>query len=284
MRSASAALLIACGMLLVAAEPEAKPPRGARESGGDSTAAVPFAPGERLTYDVSFGPFRVGGASLEVVGVDTVRDEITYHVVFAIRGRALFYSMLDTLESWFSVRDLSSRRFIQNNLENGRRYYHRHEIHADRGIVVSDDRDTSATTAFPLDEASFFYFVRTLPLEAGRTYEFPHYFRPDRNPVRLTALARQRIEVPAGRFTAIPIRPVFKSRGIFAQGGEAIIWLADDPSRIVLRLRSKLSVGTLTMSLRTSDGTPPAAAPPPPHRPPAPPTPPPNRARPDPSR
>ena len=211
----------------------------------------PFAPGERLLYDVKLGLFRVGRASMEVLGMDTVRGEPVFHVVFVIRGRAIFYSMNDSLQSWFSARDLTSRRFIQDNEENGKPRYRHYEIHPEQGYFVRNDTDTAATVSEPLDDASFFYFARTLPLEVGRSYDYPRYFIPDRNPVTLSVLRRDTIETPAGRFSTIAIRPVFRSRGLFAQGGQATIWFSDDAARIPVRIRSRLSVGTLDMSLRS---------------------------------
>jgi len=213
---------------------------------------VPFAPGERLEYDVKFGIFRVGRATMEVAGVDTVRGEPAYHVLFVIRGRAaFFYSMTDTLESWFSVATLTSRRFVQNNNENGSRYFHTYEIHPAAGYFIQDGRDSLPTTAEPLDDASFFYFARTIPLEVGQTYSFNRYFKPDRNPVKLTVLSLDSVDTPAGRFAAIAIRPVFKSRGLFAEGGQAVVYLAADSTRIPLVIKSHLSLGSLSMALRS---------------------------------
>jgi len=240
--------------LLIAAARAPAPGRGTGGPFRDTVPAahVPFVPGERLEYEVKFGIFRVGRATMEVAGVDTVRGTPAYHVLFVIRGRAaFFYSMTDTLESWFSVADLTSLRFVQNNNENGSRYFHRYEIHADSGYYLQDGKDSLPTTAQPLDDASFFYFARTIPLEVGRTYSFARYFKPDRNPVKLTVLSEDSISTPAGRFAAIAIRPVFKSRGLFAEGGRAVVYLAADSTRIPLVIRSSMAIGSLTMSLQS---------------------------------
>jgi hypothetical protein len=216
----------------------------------DSLLPVPFAPGERMEYEVKFGIFRVGRASMELVAIDTVRGEPVYHVVFAIRGSAIFYSLSDTLQSWFSVRDLTSRRFIQDTEENGSERLNRYEIHPDLGYYVQNRRDTIATTAQPLDDASFFYFARTLSLDVGRTYELHRYFKPDRNPVTLQVLGRDTVNTPYGRFAAVAVRPTFRSRGLFSEGGQAVVWLSDDEFRIPVSIRTKLSIGSLTMNLR----------------------------------
>jgi len=259
----AAAALLAAGFGRLTAQNVPQPPAQRPDSLGrlpDSTSppsdspaplAVPFAPGERLEYEVKFGIFKVGRATMEVRGIDTVRGVPCYHVVFAIHGSAIFYSMTDTLESWFSVYDLTSRRFIQDNRENGKRYHHRYEIHPELGYFVQDGQDTLPTTREPLDDASFFYFARTVPLEVGQTYEYARYFKPDRNPVTLRVLSDDSISTPAGRFAAIAIRPVFKSRGLFAEGGRAQVYLDADSTRIPLLIRSWMSLGNITMSLRS---------------------------------
>jgi hypothetical protein len=270
-----AAALLAAGRLASQNVPQPQPPAPPRDSLAprpDSLAPaadslrpardprallpVPFAPGERLEYEVKFGIFRVGRASMEVLGIDTVRGVPTYHVRFAIHGSAIFYSLTDTLQSWFSVYDLTSRRFIQDNRENGKRYYHRYEIHPEQGYFVQDETDTLPTTREPLDDASFFYFARTVPLEVGQTYEYPRYFKLDRNPVTLHVLSDDSVNTPAGRFAAIAVSPVFKSRGLFADGGRARVYLDADSTRIPLLIRSWMSVGNLTMSLRSRAGSP----------------------------
>jgi len=251
MRRATLAAALLAG-ITPAARPQDVPSQPAAAVAHDSLAArVPFAPGERLEYQVKFGIFHVGHAEMEVAGIDTIRGEPVYHVIFAVQGRALWYSMTDTLESWFSVRDLTSRRFTQNNLEEGHLYRHTYEIYPELGYFVQDDKDTLPTTAEPLDEMSFFYFARTLPLDTGQTYEYARYFRLDRNPVTLHVLGEESVSVPAGRFQAIAINPVFKSRGLFAEGGHAEVYLAADSTRIPVLIRSSVSVlGHLSISLR----------------------------------
>ena len=88
-------------------------------------------------------------------------------------------------------------------------------------------------------------------LTVGQTYSFDRYFRPDRNPVRITVLRRERITVPAGTFDAIVLQPIIKTKGIFSENGHAEIWLSDDDRRIMLQLKSKLSFGSLNLYLKS---------------------------------
>ena len=62
---------------------------------------------------------------------------------------------------------------------------------------------------------------------------------------------RGRIGVPAGTFNAIVVQPIIKTRGIFSEKGEAQVWLSDDPTRMLLQVKSKLSFGPLNMYLKS---------------------------------
>jgi hypothetical protein len=214
-------------------------------------ARVPFGVGERLEYDVKFGFLRVGSGSMEVTGIDSVRGLPAWHTVFHVTGGTRFYRVNDRLESWMDVRSIVSLRHRQE-LSEGRRERERHfEIFPDRGVFDELGKGESPTVAEPLDDGSFLYFVRTIPLEVGQTYEFNRYFRPDRNPVKIYVDRRERISVPAGDFDAIVIQPIIKSKGIFSEGGRAEIWLSDDANHVMLQMKSKLSIGSLNLYLRS---------------------------------
>jgi hypothetical protein len=105
--------------------------------------------------------------------------------------------------------------------------------------------------ADPLDDAAFLYWVRTVPLEVGKRYEYQRYFRPDRNPVIVVVEKKEKVSVAGKKFTAIVVRPIIpKGRGIFAEQAEAHIWLSDDAQRLVLALQSNFSFGTVTLKLK----------------------------------
>jgi hypothetical protein len=220
-----------------------------------TAAAVPFGVGERLTYDVKFGPVKVGSGSMEVTGIETMRGRDVWHTVFRVKGGTFFYKVNDILESWFDTKTFSSMRFVQDFEEGGKDREYRYEIYPERGVYVEEKKDGSqsedSTVAQPLDDGSFLYFVRTIPLNVGETYDFNRYFRPDRNPVKIRVLRREKVSVPAGTFDAIVIQPIIKAKGIFSQNGQAELWLSDDGRRMMLQMKSKLSFGSLNLYLKS---------------------------------
>jgi uncharacterized protein DUF3108 len=212
---------------------------------------IPFGVGERLEYDVRFGPLRVGEGTMEVLSVEAVRGRDAWHTRFHVQGGLPFYKVDDVLESWIDSAAFNSLRFIQDYDEGGRSRERRYEIYPERAAYQEGGKQEQQSIREPLDDGSFLYFVRTVPLDVGKTYEFNRYFLPDRNPVIVKVLRRERITVPAGSFDAIVIQPIIKTKGMFSEQGEAQIWLSDDARRMMLQLKSKTKVGSLNLYLKS---------------------------------
>ncbi|HEX2779115.1 MAG TPA: DUF3108 domain-containing protein [Gemmatimonadaceae bacterium] len=211
---------------------------------------LPFAPGERLVYDVKFGSIDVGDAVMEVAGVEAVRNAPAFHIRFNVKGGTFLYKVNDRYESWIDTTSLVSLRHWQSIDEGSYERERRYEISPERGVYRENEKPEQPTVAQPLDDGSFFFFLRTIPLEVGQTYSFNRYFKPDRNPVTVTVVRRERIKVPAGSFDAIVLHPTIKAKGVFGEGGRAEIWLADDSSRVMLQMKSKLKIGSLNLYLK----------------------------------
>jgi len=222
-------------------------------------AKVPFGVGEKMEYDVKFGVLRVGNAHMEVVGLDNLRGRPVWHTAFWVRGGNFMYRVNDVYESWMDAETLSSLRFVQELEEGGKDTERRFEIYPERSIFIQTSKKPAkeeASVSQPLDDGSFLYFLRTIPLEVGQTYDFNRYFRPDRNPVRIKVLRKERVKVPAGTFDAIVVQPVIKTKGIFSENGHAEVWLSDDDRHIMLQLKSALSFGSLNLYLKSYSPSP----------------------------
>ena len=220
----------------------------------DSQMSVPFSVGEEAQYDVKFGALKVGSASTRVDGIENVRGISAWHTVFRLKGGTFFYHVDDVFESWIDRNTFSSLRFYQTQQEGSSDRQKRYEIYPDRGTYTEMDKKPPrdhAGVKDPLDDGSFLFFVRTLPLEVGHTYESNRYFRPERNPIRVRVLRKETIEVPAGKFDCVVLQPVIKTQGIFSENGNAEVWLSDDSRHVLVQLKSKLSFGSINLYLRS---------------------------------
>jgi hypothetical protein len=251
--------LLLVGAMSPAGAQNAPPTPPAARSAGMDVAPVPFGVGERLEYDVKYGiAGTVGKGVLEVAGIDTIRGRPSYHLDFTLKGGVLWAKVDDRMQSWLDVSRLVSHRFDQDQDEVG---YERHRIidfFPSRGVWERVDVEETGELATdrPLDDISFLYFVRTLPLEVGETYTIPRYWKDEGNPVTVKVLRRETVKLPAGTFSVIVVRPIIKTKGLFSEGGEAEVYFTDDDRRLLVQLKSKVSFGTLNLVLRRfSEGT-----------------------------
>ena len=212
---------------------------------------VPFDTGEKLTFDVRFGAIKVGTGRMEVVGTQDIRGREAWHTRFTVKGGIPFYKVNDRIESWIDTRTFESLRFLQDLDEGPREKERLDEIYPEKATYSEKGEVEHAPSVDdPLDDAAFMYFVRTIPLEVGQTYDFNRYFRPDRNPVQIRVLRKETVKVPAGTYQAIVIQPIIKSKGIFSEKGHAEMWLTDDSRRLLVQMKTDLSIGSLNLYLR----------------------------------
>src|SRR5512143_1869556 len=235
-------------------------PLSAQDSTQRVVARVPFGVGERLEFDIRFGKLHVGTGTMEVLPFDTVRGRDAWHTVFRLSGGIPFYHVNDRYEDWFDTHSLSSLRYWQDIDEGNYEPKRHYEIYPERSEHIEDDKPPQMSVARPLDEGSFLYFLRTVPLRVGMDTSFNDYFRAERNPVRFKVLRRDTIDVPAGRFNAIVIQPIFESK-LFSEGGQAQIWLSDDENHIMLQMKSKVRFGSLNLYLKSYQPSPATTAP-----------------------
>lgn len=211
---------------------------------------VPWKTGEYLEYDVKFGPLTAGSGRMHVLGTDTIRGRTAWRLRFNVTGGVWPIRVNDSYDSWMDVETLNSLRFVQDLHEANRRTHRDYRIEPERAVYQQVGKEERESVRDPLDDAAFFYFVRTIPLVVGEKYDFHRYFDPRANPVTILVLRKDSVRVPAGRFAAIVIQPIIKTSGLFSENGSAEIWLSDDEHRILLQMKTKLSIGSLNLYLK----------------------------------
>ena len=228
-------------------------PRAESQGRGSDRPRITFGVGERLEYEIRYGPF-TSGADMEITNLDTLRGRPAWHAEFSVHGGVPFFRVNDIYESWIDTQTISTLRYKQD-IHDGS--YERHRVYEflpDRRMVVEGKSDTTETVEHPLDEASILYFLRTISLRVGLDTAINNYFIPDRNPIRIQVIGREHISVPAGEFDAIVIHPEIKAKGIFSEDGHTRVWLSDDDRHIILQMKTSvphMPVGSLNLYLKS---------------------------------
>ena len=218
-------------------------------------APTPFGPGEHLVYKVKVGIFNVGEGHLTVEALDSVRGHKTYRAVMGIDGSLMGLSVDDEYTTWFDVGTLQSWRFIRDIHEVSYKSYRHYEFYPERRTWEREDNDEFGPlgSSIPLDDIAFLYFVRTLPLEVGKSYTLSRYFKEEGNPVVVRVDRRDVRETEAGTFNTIVVKPIIKTDGLFGEGGQAELHFTDDERRLLVYMKSDIPnfPGSLTLHLKS---------------------------------
>ena len=98
------------------------------------------------------------------------------------------------------------------------------------------------------DVITGFYYLQSLPLQLGATYEFP-ISDGKTAMVRATVEKREQIKVPAGTFPAVLVIAEATS-GSLQSKGKVWVWFSDDAKHTPVQMRAKLGWGTLLFRLQ----------------------------------
>jgi hypothetical protein len=218
-----------------------------------SALAVPFGPGELLTYKVMLGIFPVGETTMQVPAIERTRGISTYRVEGRIKGGIPFFRVDTKFHSWIDIERMVTLRFIQDQHEGHYTRFREFEFYPEhrRWKRADNDEEGVLATPLPLDGLAFLYFARSLKLEVGKEYRFNRYFQESGNPIILKVLRRDRRVVPAGTFNTIVVQPIIRTDGLFGEGGNAELHLSDDPRRLLVYVKTEMPGINLTLHLKS---------------------------------
>ncbi|MBS1961086.1 MAG: DUF3108 domain-containing protein [Bdellovibrionales bacterium] len=222
--------------------------------------------GERQVLEVTYIGIKAGEFTLDVLPVKQVADRPVYH----LRANAvsssmmnLFYSLNDTLESFWDVTGLFSHRFhlVLDETKQKRdalelydpeakkAFYWNRRNHVDKGNTETKET-FDIQSPFVQDSFSALYYVRTLPLEDGKVYSFPVVSEGKEWEAVVTVVRREDMDTPLGKKRCVVIRPQTRFQGVIKQEkGDSFIWLTDDDRRFIVRLEAEVKVGSVSARL-----------------------------------
>lgn len=226
----------------------------------NTAVALPFIVGEKLEYDMKWGFFPVGSASMEVIAKNPEMPEGEKVVRFHVRTNSFadtFYKVRTTISSTIDASFSRTLRYEKSQ----------HEGNTRREIVVEYDYEKGEAkylqegsspkiTKIPgpvFDPLSIAYFFRLHPLEPGAKTKLPTCDGKRLQEVIVTAGQREHISLARGKVTAIGTSPAMENLGgIFNKSPKGMlqVWYSDDERRVPVRVSSKVVVGSFTATLK----------------------------------
>jgi hypothetical protein len=213
---------------------------------------LPFPMGEVLDYrvNVSLGG-NIGHGQMRVEGPVLERGVTTWKLISEMKARRAFVRATDRTTSWIDPVRFASTRFEKverHPLSSG---HERIEIDMAGGTWREGQGEAHPLgSRLPLDELSFLYFLRTIPLDREGSYNFNRHFDEARNPTLVSVGGEEVVETPMGSFTTRVVVMHVKNPKVYK--GVGLIKLNIDQSncRLPVRIVSRMPiVGTTTLTL-----------------------------------
>jgi hypothetical protein len=220
-------------------------------------ANLPFNPGEKLTYDISWSNFIQAGTAVMEVREEKKEDgEISYHLIstaHSSRWLSKFYTVSDKIESVFDAENLRPVSFSLDQSHGKRKKKRDMTFNHKEGIVTvfSDGQQSKYPVPVDIqDPLSSLYYVRTKQDFIVGKPIVVNVHEDDRNwAVEVYVLGKEKIKTSLGEFNTIKIKTYPKYEGVFQNKGEIYIWLTDDARKIPVLMKSTISIGSIVSTL-----------------------------------
>lgn len=208
-----------------------------------------FVEGETLDFTLKWLKVTGGSARMTVAGTEQgTRYRIT-SVATSSPGFSRFFKVRDEIETIVDRKDFSTLRYVKRLDEDGDKI---EETTVIEDGVATRTRKKVRKVSVPrpvMDPISVIYYLRTLELAPGKTYELELIADGKPYTVHARAIRREKVETPLGVFDCIRVEPHMVSGGVEREE-RLFIWYTDDERKLPVRIRTEIKVGAITATLR----------------------------------
>lgn len=224
-----------------------------------------FKTGEWYLFDVTYFGATAGNLEMETLTNKVVNGRPCYH--FQARATtasvfSLIYRMNDVAESFMDTETLITHKFslrLDESLQQREllelydqktklAYYWSKLDHKRKGKM--NEKKEIPIDFYTHDGLSAFYFIRTLPLEIGKSFTFPVVTNGKIRTVRVTVDRKEVLQTRIGAIPAVVLKPEVVLDGVLKTYGDSYVWVSDDERRILLKVDAKIKVGSIIAYLR----------------------------------
>lgn len=218
-----------------------------------------FAPGERLEYDIDYGPIPAGTASLEVIA----QPDGTWRLEGEGRSRRFYDWVFKVRDSYVSVFDPASQlpvRFLRDVKEGGYELHQDYRFDWSAGWCETEEhrrRTPNEEDAFALpgrlqDMVSAFYMLRNMDFTGaapGDIFTLPTIVDGELFPLAVTFVGREQVRLAGSTHSALLFQPVIQEGRIWSSRDDLQIWVSDDEAHTPLIAETQLLIGSMRLTL-----------------------------------
>jgi hypothetical protein len=225
----------------------------------------PYRVGEKVIFDVSYFNINAGTISMEVKPFVTVNGKKAYHFMVSGSSNSFFskiYAVDDKLETYVSYDDmlpLSLQVSIKESkqLAEARTFFDWKNMKASywQKRITKEKGERSKKIDWEIkpysqNVVSVAYYLRAFKLEPGKKHAVRIADEGKNIVFTGEVLRREKLKTPVGELATVVVSPRITADGVFKPIGEILLWFTDDDQKLLVRLESKIKIGTIVAKAR----------------------------------
>lgn len=208
-----------------------------------------FGFGEKLEYEVGYKFIKAGTGYIQVLPDPVVKyGRKCYDVQFSVhslKSLEWIYKVRNKYSTLLDVGGIFPWEFNQKNREGN--YKRDFKAVFDQFHNKAVTKDTVYDVPENVhDVVSAFFYVRTMDLQnmrKGDKFYLKNFYDDSTYNLGVEVMGRETIDVKAGKFKCVVIKPLVVEGGLFQNEGHIYIWLTDDERKIPVKVATKILIG-----------------------------------------
>ncbi len=219
-----------------------------------------FTVGEKLKYDIYYGPIIAGSATIEIPSYVYCVGRKCYKVEFTMRSAPFFdffFKVRDYYYSLIDVKGLFPWKFEQHIREGGYRKDFTAFFDQCSHTATTSEGGPYVIKPYTQDAVSTFFYARTLDydsLKVGAEIHFSNFYENKGYPLDVRYLGKENVHTKAGKFHCRIIEPVIVKGGLFKNTGKITVWITDDSLKVPVRVKTDVVIGSVVADLTSYSG------------------------------
>ncbi len=223
--------------------------------GGVKQSHSAAASEETFKYSITWLGIKVGELLMETKIHDPAQDQ--YAINVTIRAANVFSLVYPGEDTFVTIVEGADRLPVRYSSDRYKSHDQRRkkEIVYDQvmgQVIITEDENLPETVKVegPVhNEFSSFIALRTLAFNPGGPVIVPTFADKKRYAVEVTATRGEKLETIFGEVGVVRVTPKLTFKGLYKKKSAPVIWLTDDTLRVPVRIKAKITLGSLTANL-----------------------------------
>ena len=221
---------------------------------------VPFAVGEKLTYDVSWSSYvTAGNATLTVAEKKPSYGSTAYYVVAEGRPTSLLSKLYDLYYKADSLVDVFSLLPQRGSVfsKEGRRERMKTTMFNHQANTATYEMKTRTLVTKELkippysqDPLGAIYVLRAIALKTGDKFSLPICDAGETYKVQVSVGAPETVRSGLGDVRAFRVTPTLPAEQA-KTARRLTVWISEDPRRLPVKMQAQLAVGSFDLTLKS---------------------------------